>query len=99
MAVRRRRHGSSVDYFSNITEVILDIDRLIVAAGRAWTTGAVTAAYDLALKLVREQTTAEFAALLSKIILVGHDRNLQSPFVLADLGSRSIQMLSRGRAT
>ena len=70
-------------------EVLLDIDRLIVTAGRAWTTGAVTAAYDLALKLVREQTTAEFAALLSKVILVGHDRNLQSPFVLADLGSRS----------
>ena len=70
-------------------DVGLDLDQMLVRDGPVWTTAAVTAAYDLALALVREHAGAETAALLAKIILVGQDRHLQTPFVLADLGAPS----------
>lgn len=69
--------------------VRLDVDQLLIRDGRIWTAGAVTAAYDLALHLVRERCGAEFAAMLGKIALIGTDRTLQSPFVLADVGGRT----------
>jgi transcriptional regulator GlxA family with amidase domain len=75
--------------------VQLDVDQLMVRDGRVWTAGAVTAAYDLALQLVRNQCGAEFAAMLGKIALIGTDRALQSPFVLADLGGTSSELVTR----
>jgi transcriptional regulator GlxA family with amidase domain len=67
----------------------LDIGQLLVRDGQIWTTGAVTAAYDLALALTRQSCGNAVADRLAKIILVGQDRTLQSPFVLADLESTS----------
>lgn len=67
----------------------LDIDQLLVRDGQIWTTGAVTAAYDLALALTRQYCGEVYANRLGKIILVGQDRTLQAPFVLADLESPS----------
>lgn len=76
-------------------KVHLDVDQLIVRDGRVWTTGAVTAAYDLALALVRDHCGTEAAAMLGKIALIGTDRTLQTPFVLADLGAASSELVSR----
>lgn len=77
------------------TKIRLDVDQLIVRDGRVWTTGAVTAAYDLAIELVREHCGPDTAAMLSKIALIGTDRALQTPFVLADLGATSSELVSR----
>lgn len=76
-------------------QVRLDVDQLLVRDGQVWTTGAVTAAYDLALELVRAHCGREMAAMLGKITLIGTDRTLQSPFVLADLGATSSELVSR----
>jgi transcriptional regulator GlxA family with amidase domain len=70
-------------------DILLDLDQLMVRDGRIWTTAAVTAAYDLVLQLVRVHANSDLAAVLSKIILLGQDRRLQSPFVLADLDNVS----------
>ncbi len=69
--------------------VMLDRDQLLVSDQSTWTTGAVTAAFDLALALVRDKVGGDFAALLSKMILVDHDRRLQSPFVLTGIGDEA----------
>lgn len=76
-------------------QIHLDVDQLIVRDGRVWTTCAVTAAYDLALQLVRERCGPETASLLGKIALIGTDRALQSPFVLADLGESKSELVTR----
>ncbi len=74
--------------------VRLDLDRLLVRDGRVWTSGAVTAAYDLSLELVREQCGDAAATLLGKITLLDGNR-LQSPYVLADVGTTTSDLVAR----
>ncbi|MCG8616065.1 MAG: helix-turn-helix domain-containing protein [Desulfobacterales bacterium] len=82
------------DFSSRFPDVTLKKEKMIVDEGDVITAGGVTAYMDLALHLTARFGSPEFAAFLSKILLIDPARRSQAPYTAFDMntahGDRSI---------
>ena len=69
--------------------VKLDLNAMVTEDDGVFCAGAVTAAYDLGLKLIERFADAELAPLVAKLMLLEPNRRTQAPFVFASLDAQS----------
>lgn len=69
--------------------VKLDLNAMVTEDNGIFCAGAVTAAYDLGLKLIERLADADLAQLVAKLMLLEPNRRSQAPFVFTSLDAQS----------
>ncbi|ROZ78225.1 GlxA family transcriptional regulator [Ramlibacter sp. WS9] len=87
LAGRRATTGwpFALEFSKRYPDVLMEHDAVLVRDGQFSTTGAVTAAFDLATDVVRRTAGDRVAAAAAKFLLIGSPRSSQAPYVDSSL--------------
>jgi transcriptional regulator GlxA family with amidase domain len=87
LAGRRATTGwpFALEFSTRYPEVLMEHHAVVVRDGPFTTTGAVTAAFDLATDLVRRRAGDRLAGAAAKLLLIGGSRSSQAPYADAAL--------------